>query len=381
MEKVFLIVISSAVILCAAYFVLIASYCMAWVRTKPPKFINTDTVFVSVIIAARNEEDAILNCLNALAKQSYPSDKFEVIVVDDASTDTTKQLILEHSKKYPNVKLLDGGSGKKDALKKGIEVAQGELIVTTDADCASGELWLSSIVSFYKETDAKMIIGPVCFQNEKSLFEKMQSLEFMALISCGGASLFYDKAIMCNGANLAYPKKVFEELKGFDGIDEKASGDDILLMYKIKERYPQGLKFLKSEEAVVYTAAKKDLKSFIDQRKRWASKGFRSLNRETKVVSLLIYCFNFMLVFLPLAAAVCLRNSAFYHIFMEICLILMGIKCFIDFLLLFLSASFFKKKKLLIYFLPEQIIYIIYVVLIGLIGTLGKYEWKGRQLN
>ena len=381
MEKIFLILISTAVILFAAYFVLIASYCIAWVRTKSPKFTNDAIVSVSVIIAARNEEDTILNCLNALAKQSYPSDKFEIIVVDDASTDKTKQLIQEHSKKHPNVKLLDGGSGKKDALKKGIEIAQGELIITTDADCTSGEHWLSCIVSFYKETDAKMIIGPVCFQNESNMFEKMQSLEFMALISCGGASLFYDKAIMCNGANLAYPKKVFEELNGFDGIDEKASGDDILLMYKIKERYPKGLKFLKAEEAIVNTSAKKNLKSFIDQRKRWASKGFRALNLETKVVSLLIYCFNFILVFLPMGVAVCLRNSAFHHIFMEICLILMGIKCFIDFLLLFLSASFFKKKKLLIYFLPEQIIYMLYVVLIGLIGTIGKYEWKGRQLN
>jgi hypothetical protein len=102
---------------------------------------------------------------------------------------------------------------------------------------------------------------------------------------------------------------------------------------------------------------------------------------ETKVVSLLIYSFSFLLVFLPLTGLLCLRNTGFYPAFMEICLILLGIKCFIDFLLLFLSASFFKKKRLLFYFLPELLIYMLYVVLIGFIGTVGEYQWKGRKIK
>ena len=386
MEKLFLILIYITIIIVLAYFFLIASYCYGWIKTKSIKLKSADSIFVSVIIAARNEENNIVNCLNALIKQTYPANKFEIIIVDDASTDSTNKLIREYSVNHSNIKLhaLTGegiNKGKKAAIGTGIQKAKGELIVTTDGDCLMGEDWLSSIVSFYLETNAKMIIGPVCYQNEKGIFEKMQSLEFMALIACGGASLFYNKAIMCNGANLAYPKKVFDEVNGFEGIDEKASGDDVLLMYKIKEKYPKGIKFLKNEHAIVHTEAKHNLNEFLHQRKRWASKGFSVLNNETKVVSLLVYCINFLLITMPLIGTLCLGNMAFYPIFIEICLILILIKCFIDFLLLFLSASFFNKKRLLIYFLPEQLIYMLYVAIMGLVGAFGKYEWKGRQIN
>ncbi|MGZ6551726.1 MAG: glycosyltransferase [Bacteroidia bacterium] len=353
---------------------------------KGTKLNNNDLVFVSIVIAARNEEKNIINCLDSIIKQSYNANKFEIIIIDDASTDLTNKLVSDYSERHPNIKLIslreDGKNvGKKFAIRKGIEKAKGELIVTTDADCSMGENWLRSVVSFYSGTNAKMIVSPVCFQNEKSIFEKMQSLEFIALIACGGSSLYYNKAIMCNGANLAYPKEVFMEMNGFDDIDEKASGDDVLLMYKIKRKYPEGVRFLKAEEAIVYTAANRNLKNFVQQRKRWSSKGFMAFNRETKLVSLLIYSFCFSLLTLPLLGSICLRNTMFYPVFMEICLILLLIKCFIDFLLLFLSASFFKKKELLVYFLPEQAIYILYIVLTGLMGTWGKYEWKGRQMN
>ncbi|MGZ4033703.1 MAG: glycosyltransferase [Bacteroidia bacterium] len=386
MERLFLILLFFAIFLCAVYFLLIASYCYAWIKMKGTKLNNNDLVFVSIVIAARNEEKNIINCLDSIIKQSYNANKFEIIIIDDASTDLTNKLVSDYSERHPNIKLIslreDGKNvGKKFAIRKGIEKAKGELIVTTDADCSMGENWLRSVVSFYSGTNAKMIVSPVCFQNEKSIFEKMQSLEFIALIACGGSSLYYNKAIMCNGANLAYPKEVFMEMNGFDDIDEKASGDDVLLMYKIKRKYPEGVRFLKAEEAIVYTAANRNLKNFVQQRKRWSSKGFMAFNRETKLVSLLIYSFCFSLLTLPLLGSICLRNTMFYPVFMEICLILLLIKCFIDFLLLFLSASFFKKKELLVYFLPEQAIYILYIVLTGLMGTWGKYEWKGRQMN
>ncbi|MGZ4049206.1 MAG: glycosyltransferase, partial [Bacteroidia bacterium] len=247
MERLFLILLFFAIFLCAAYFLLIASYCYAWIKMKGTKLNNNDLVFVSIVIAARNEEKNIINCLDSIIKQSYNANKFEIIIIDDASADLTNKLVSDYSERHPNIKLIslreDGKNvGKKFAIRKGIEKAKGELIVTTDADCSMGENWLRSVVSFYSGTNAKMIVSPVCFQNEKSIFEKMQSLEFIALIACGGSSLYYNKAIMCNGANLAYPKEVFMEMNGFDDIDEKASGDDVLLMYKIKRKYPEGVR-------------------------------------------------------------------------------------------------------------------------------------------
>jgi cellulose synthase/poly-beta-1,6-N-acetylglucosamine synthase-like glycosyltransferase len=386
MEYLFYSLVLLAITLCIAYVLLIASYCYGWINTPTLKITNTTSVFVSIVIAARNEEATIIRCLNAVCNQSYPAHKIEIIVIDDASEDTTNQLIQAYCTRFSNLKLItiDATSenvGKKNAINEALKVATGELIVTTDADCEMGNEWLQSIVSCYKTTNAAMIVAPVCFHHEKNIFEKMQSLEFMALIACGGASLHYHQAIMCNGANLAYTKKAVEAVNGLEDLTEKASGDDVLLMYKIKQKYPKGIVFLKDEKAIVYTEAKNTLKEFVQQRKRWASKGFKNLNTETKMVSLIVYFFNASLLFLPLIGSICFKNTALCPVFIEICLILLVIKCFIDFLLLFLSASFFKKKRLLLYFIPEQLIYMLYVAIVGWIGSIGQYEWKGRKLK
>ncbi len=384
-DHVFLVFLIIAIVLCLLYLLLMGSYCLAWLLTKEKVSVSEKTIFVSIIIAARNEENYIIGCLDSICKQLYDHSKFEVIIVDDHSIDSTKERVQNYRSKHPSIKLFilsssDERFGKKRAIQLGVNKARGELVITTDADCRVGKNWLSSIVNFYIRTGAKMIVGPVCYYNEKNSFEKMQSLEFMALLFCGGASLYFNKAIMCNGANLAYPKKVFSEVNGYSGISEKASGDDVLLMYKIKNKYPKEVCFLKQREAIVYTTAMPNLKGFINQRKRWASKKISTLNTETKLVASIIYLFNFFILFLPLMGSIFLTHNAFFFFFMRACLALLVIKCSIDFLLLFLSASFFKKKRLLIYFVPEQIVYLIYIVLFGLIGTMGPYEWKGRKV-
>jgi len=385
MELIFTILVAVSSLLCLSYFVLIASYCYAWIKTSPPTLSSLLlTTKVSVIIAVRNEENNIERCINSILQQNYPSQFMELIIVDDVSEDTTNAKIKTLFLNRENVKLItltshSENSGKKSALKKGINQSIGELIVTTDADCVMDTNWLTTLVRYYQQTQAKMIVAPVVFYNEKSIFEKMQMLEFMSLIVCSGASLYYNKAIMCNGANLAYTRKVFDEVHGFEDINNKASGDDVLLMYKIKNKYSDGIKFLKHHEAMVFTNAKNNLKDFISQRKRWSSKGFWALNAETKKVSLIVYLFNLSLFMLMLSLLICAIYSNTINL-SKIFFLLFGIKCLIDFLLLFLAASFFKKKVFTPYFLLEEFLYIVYVVFIGLLGLLqSKYEWKDRK--
>jgi hypothetical protein len=107
----------------------------------------------------------------------------------------------------------------------------------------------------------------------------------------------------------------------------------------------------------------------------------KAMNAETRSTALLVYFFSFFILSGPLIDWICFRNGNFYLLLTGFCLILTGIKCFIDFLLLFLTASFFRKERLLLLFLPEQILYMFYVVITGLFGSLGKYEWKGRKTN
>lgn len=379
----YILVITTA-LFCFAYFILIASYCYAWVRTKTPILHSNVKTSVTVIIAARNEEDTIETCLTSILQQSYPSHLFEVIIVDDASEDATNRKLKEFCDTHKHIQLitLDKNAnllGKKNALNVAIKEAKGELIITTDADCIMGNNWLNTMVSYYTTSNPKMIVAPVCFYDERSIFEKMQSLEFMALISSAGASLYFNKAILCNGANLAYTKDVFNEVNGFEGIDQQPSGDDVLLMYKIAEKYPKSIHFLKRSEAIVYTKAKSTVAEFMHQRMRWASKGFNALNTDTKLVSSIVYLFNLFLLTSTVFSLFYCKNQLFPLSFFKICLILFGIKCFIDFLLLFLSASFFRKRHFLIYFLPEQFLYVIYVVMVGILGSIGNYEWKGRK--
>src|SRR6185295_4190734 len=123
----------------------------------------------------------------------------------------------------------DGEYGKKKAIQKAIQHSKGELIVTTDADCVMHMDWLRLMVSFHKKTNAQLIAGPVCFHREKTTFEKMQSLEFMALMASTAGAIHFNKAILCNGANLMYTRKAFEAVDGFEGIDSNPSGDDVLL--------------------------------------------------------------------------------------------------------------------------------------------------------
>jgi len=366
-------------LLCLAYAVMIALFSYGWLRTGHPAVLSSGNVPVAVIVAARNEENGIGACLEALLAQTYRG-KVSIIVVDDHSDDRTLVILSEYARKYPQLSVLNAeGTGKKAAILKGIGSTDAELIITTDADCVMGGDWIESIVAFYEASEAAMVVAPVAFANEGSVFEKMQSLELMALMGSTCGSLHFNRAILCNGANLAYRRDAFYEVKGFEGIDAQPSGDDVLLMYKIGRRYKGGVKFLKRSEAIVYTPAKRTLREFSEQRKRWASKPFSAFNSETKAVSLVVYLFCLLLILMGVLSAFASVKSAVCQPFFQICLILTGIKCVFDFLLLFLAASFFRKKHYLYLFLPEQFMYVFYVVLAGLFGNRGRFEWKGRK--
>lgn len=358
-----------------------------WLKT--PQHVEIDdelSTRVSVIIAARNEEYTISMCLRALVNQSYPTTHMEIIVVDDNSEDTTARHIQRFCEQYQFIKLISldekkGEAGKKKAIEKAIQHSTGELILTTDADCVMDMDWLRLMVSYHTKTNAQLIAGPVCFHKEKTAFEKMQSLEFMALIASTAGAIHFNKAILCNGANLLYTRNAYDQVNGFEGIDASPSGDDVLLMYKIKKRFPGEIKFLKNEDAIVYTKAKKNVSEFLNQRLRWASKKLSQLNGETCRLSMVIYGFNFLLLALPLLYLFVPLTHPSVVFFYKTWITLFLTKWLIDFLLLFLATSFFKKKKWLIYFIPEQLMYVPYVVYTGLLGTWRKYEWKGRKIK
>ncbi len=332
-------------------------------------------VFISVIVPARNEAGRISHLLNAIKKQDYPLQFFELIVVDDYSTDGTTSVVNEQDLSnclliQPKVEEKD--SSKKKAIEAGIHQAKGELIVTTDADCVPGSSWLSTIASFYRKHDASLIAAPVKFSYDHSFLQVFQAIDFLVLQGITAASVSSNFHNMCNGANLAYKKQSFIDVNGFEGIDQVATGDDMLLMHKIWKKEPAKVFYLKSREAIVSTEPMPRWKDFFMQRKRWASKTF--IYDDNRIIYVLGFVYFFNCLFFVLLCASFLNPFNW-------CLLAgyLVLKTLIELPFVSSVADFYNEKKLLRYFLFFQPVHIFYTVYTGLSSQLGKYEWKGRR--
>lgn len=340
----------------------------------------TNTPLISVIIPVRNEAENILCLLEDLAHQTLPLSCFEVLVVNDCSEDDTATLVEEYSKKSPyKLQLISlpshsFASPKKVAIQTAIQLARGELMVTTDGDCRVMPFWLQYLAYLYQQKEAKLISGGVTFYEEKTCFEKLQTIEFASLVGSGAACLQLKVPNMCNGANLAYPRKVFEEVQGFEGVDHIASGDDEFLLQKIARLYPDQLFFLKNEQSTVYTKAQQNLKNFYSQRKRWGSKWKYYRDLRTKIIAFFIFAVNFVLL-----ATLVLTCFGIYPPLVYLLQIVL--KFLTEFIYLRTILHYFNKGKLIRWIPLIQLIYPFYVVLFGLTAQGSKYQWKGRSLH
>jgi len=378
MQVIYLI----SILLLLIYTLLIIYYRQSWLSIPDFKPVANaaPATKISIIIPARNEEENIAVCLDSIIHQNYPTHLFELLVVDDHSTDNTHKIVLSYSDK--NVKLInlkdfiapgEIKSYKKKAIEIAIQQSTGELIVTTDADCIAPNNWLPTIAAFYEERNPEFIVMPVAIKHSSRFIEIFQALDFMTLQGITGASVFKKFHSMCNGANLAYTKKAFIAVDGFKGIDNIASGDDMLLLHKIYTRYPGGIAYLKSTEAIIQTQPVHSVGQFFNQRIRWASKADKYDDKRIFVVLILVYFFN---VWIFLLAVGIFFFSIALHLF-----ILLVAKTIVELLFLFPVASFFNHTKLLWWFPIAQPFHVLYTVIAGWLGKFGSYHWKERKVS
>lgn len=346
---------------------------------------NKNATKFSIVIPARNEENNIKDCLLDIILQNYPAQNFEIIVIDDFSEDSTVAKIEEvistyHEINISLIKLADILPGKinsfkKFAIRKAIEKSTNDWIVTTDADCRRGENWLQTLAAFIEKENPYLVSAPVSlFFDKKKTFQRMQALEFSSLIGMGAASIYNQKPNMCNGANLAYRKDIFYKVGGFEGIDDIASGDDELLMHRIFKKHPGKVKFLKSKDAIVYSHPAEEIKSFIQQRKRWVSKGAKYEDKSISKMMLLAYLFNFGLFSAGLLGFIDMN-------YFFIAAGMFAVKLVIEWPFFRDMTSFFGQESLRKVFVPASLIHIPYSVFIGIYGNFGKYNWKGRKVS
>jgi cellulose synthase/poly-beta-1,6-N-acetylglucosamine synthase-like glycosyltransferase len=339
------------------------------------------STFITVLVPARNEAENISDLLASLAAQTYPPRLFEVIVIDDHSTDNTAEIV----RKYPSVKLLSlenfmpqgsVNSYKKKAIEVGIQQSGGKLIVSTDADCYAPVNWLQTIASFYETYKPAFIVMPVAINCSNRPIEIFQALDFMTLQGITGAAVHKKMHSMCNGANLAYTREAFDSVNGFEGIDKIASGDDMLLMHKIAKKYPDGVRYIHSKDAIVQTAPVHTVKEFLNQRIRWASKSDKYEDKRIFWVLLLVYLFNVILFVLPILALI----SRDWFLFSN-WILLLFLKTITELFFLLPVSIFFNKERLLLAFPLAQPFHIMYTVIAGWLGKFGSYKWKDRNVK
>ncbi len=347
---------------------------------EPKQEIEALTHF-SIVIPARDEQANIGACLATILGNDYPSHFFEIIVINDHSTDQTAAIVEKWQQDYPQIKLIHLANHvsvglnayKKKAIELAISQTKGDWIITTDADCVVSTKWLSLLDAYIQKTGVVFVAAPVKFTNTGSIVSLFQVLDFMSLQGITAAAVGAGAHSMCNGANLAYEKKAFYAVGQFAGIDQIASGDDMLLMQKIKKTFPGKLGYLFHKDAIVSTLPMPNWKQFINQRIRWASKGTHYQDKSIFWVLLLVYLVNLSLLLLFVLGFFQGDLGQFFY--------LLFFKTGVELFFLYPVSRFFDQTAELLYFPLMQPVHICYTVIAGWLGKFGNYQWKGRKTN
>ncbi|MBN2413847.1 glycosyltransferase [candidate division KSB1 bacterium] len=327
--------------------------------------------FVSVIIPARNEEKNISKCLKALIGQSYPKELFEILIVDDFSTDLTGQIVREFAAQHNNIRLISltetntGVSPKKRAIEAGIQQSRGEIIFTTDADSLAPPGWLETVLRYFDE-DTGLVASWLQVNPGKKLLGKLESLDSLSMVITGAAAFGLGFPVLANGANLAYRKSLFQDMNGFQGSEQLASGDDDLLLQKIFKQSKWKAVFAPDLSASVSTEANFSLQDFFSQRVRWASKS-GTYPLSVLAFEIFLYCY-FLFIFLSIPL---LFVSFVYLIFP-------AVKLLLDYVVMKRGCDKLNRNLSPVYFLPAIFFQMGYILIAGIAGLTGKFTWKNR---
>lgn len=349
---------------------------------KVKSFVRTDEKPVtkfSIIVPFRNEEKNLPKLLRSISKLNYPKDLFEIIMVDDFSTDASERVYIKwrmengliETTLLENLRL--SNSPKKDAISRAIPILKHEWVVTTDADCVVNKNWLLTLDNFIQKNNAEMVVGAVVYKTKNNWFHQFQQLDLLSLQGTTIGSFGIRKPFMCNGANFAYTKKLFNEIGGFGGNNKMASGDDVFLLQKALKNHADKVHYIKNTDTIVRTKPENDLYKLFMQRVRWASKTTGYSGYYSKSLAVVVLALNFGLV-CGLWFVVCGLLS------WQTLLIVFSIKYFVDYLLLLKSNQYLRKGKF-IFPLASSLVYPFFCSLVGIYSLFGSFTWKGRNFN
>lgn len=369
------ILLNIILVIAGFYIICITAFTIGLYNLKE-RYVNIDESLktkVSVLLAARNEEENIKNLLLSLYNQTYSKELFEVIIIDDNCEDKTKNIIdtfINENKDF-NIRVFTSESqGKKAAISQALHKAENQLIIVTDADCVLNHRWIESIVAFYQKSNAKMILAPVLLTPCNTLFEKVQVLEHLSLIGSTAGSAAIGFPVMCNGANMAYEREAALEVEKQRHDFDIPSGDDMFLLEQFVKNFGcKNVKFLLCKSAIVKTKTCKTIKDFFRQRRRWVSKTKSYTNWKIITTALIVFFFNLSLISLFISA---LFIPALWSLYILFTLL----KFLIDFHLLKNITNFMNQRDLMKWALPSEFVYPFYVTFTVLSGVFFNVKWK-----
>ncbi len=364
MMEMILIYISMAILLIYAAFGLFIF--MGFYVPANKKKNRTGSLFISMVIPFRNEEKNLPALIESIKNLNYPADQFEVIFVNDHSTDQGPAVIQQSG--LSNFYLFHStGEGKKAAIAQAVEHAKGELIAATDADCLLPQEWLKEI---HQAGNDSFILGPVQLGPIKSFLHQFQEIELAALQSISASAVNWKMPMMSNGANMAYKKGDFKEV----GLKkETASGDDIFLLEDFKKR-KLPIHFLWNPTSIVKTLPVNSLKELVQQKVRWASKSKYYKNYSTTGLGILIALINLVMLanYIHFVLPGSVQNYA---------LMVIITKAIID-LIIILPYIILIKKPHLIFMVPAfALLYPFYFFYVLVLSIRGKFTWKERNYH
>lgn len=352
------------------------------VRNSVPEHKAPDPLSVSIVVSARNEAQNLRRLVSCLTQQSYPSEKLDIVIVDDRSEDDSWKILTDEASRNRLLRplrvtdLLPGFAPKKRALDLGIRSAQGEIILLTDADCTPPETWVRSMVEFYRP-DVSVVLGYSPYRFDRPLpriLEGMLRLDYFSLNAVAAAGIGWGHPLTASGTNLSYRKQTFIDASGFESFKQWISGDDDLFVHKVANERIGNFAFALDPGAYVPAAAPNKWRQFWHQRIRFASKG-RHYDYRMVAGLIAVYVLNLSLI-------AGLVGSFFLGV--DVALTVAGVwvvKSMAEFLFLSKAASLFGEGAQLKYFVPTAFLHPFYVTLFGLLGLFGGYEWKGERFK
>jgi 1,2-diacylglycerol 3-beta-glucosyltransferase len=327
---------------------------------------------VAIIVAARNEERNIGRCLDSLLKLEYPAELLDIVIVDDGSTDLTAEIIKSYAERHSHIQLLHAGSpaghlrGKTNAVARAFDIARGEIVMLTDADCIVPPRWVDETVKYYVDEKVGLVPGftEIAWQTP---FHAMQTMDWFSLFSVAAATTKLGVPLTAVGTNFSVRRSAYDAVGGYRAIPFSIT-EDYALFHAVTATGRYRASFPLDAGGLVLSEPCRTWRELYGQRKRWFSGGS---GMELSVLA----------VFLPGWALHLLIPAGFLFGHNDAALMALALKLGADFLLALPALIAFRRLSLLWVFPLFEVYFFLYVLIFPPISFLSReVRWKGRDI-